>query len=111
MRRVQSRVSEAEACDQEKVFIAVPKSIGASVDRPSGTLVVIPRYPALKRGANLGRPSGAGLGRLLSTAVGSRLFSTRSTSSQIAHTQRSPATSTVGLFGESQSFVMRYERP
>ena len=35
-------------------------SIGARVDRPSGTLVVIPRYPALKRGANLGCPSGAG---------------------------------------------------
>ena len=62
MRRVQSRISEAEACDQERVFIAVPKSIGASEGRPSGTLVVISRYPALKRGANLGRPSGAGLG-------------------------------------------------
>src|ERR1700687_1844878 len=28
--------------------------------RPSGTRVVIPLYPALKRGAKLGRPSGAG---------------------------------------------------
>ncbi len=60
MRRVQSRISEAEACDQEKVFIAVPKSIGASEGRPSGTLVVISLYPALKRGANLGRTSGSG---------------------------------------------------
>ena len=37
-----------------------PRCAGGSVDRPSGTLVVIPRYPALKRGANLDRPSGAG---------------------------------------------------
>lgn len=39
-----------------------PRCAGGTVDCPSGTLVVIPRYPALKRGANLGRRSGAGLG-------------------------------------------------
>ena len=33
--------------------------VAESVGRPSGTCVVIPLYPALKRGANLGRPSGA----------------------------------------------------
>ena len=60
MRRVQSGISEAEACDQERVFIAAPKSIGASEGRPSGTLIVTAPYPALKRGAKLGRPSGAG---------------------------------------------------
>ena len=57
MRRIQTQFSEAEACDQENEGL---KRLGANVGRPSGTLAVTPLYPALKRGAKLGRPSGAG---------------------------------------------------
>ncbi len=60
MRRIQSPISEAEACDQENVLIEALKRLGANVGRTSGTLVVTALYPALKRGAKLGRPSGAG---------------------------------------------------
>ncbi len=61
MRRIQSPISEAEACDQENVLIEALKRLGANVGRPSGTLVVVTAlYPALKRRAKLGRPSGAG---------------------------------------------------
>ena len=35
---------------------------GANVGRPSGTSIVMHVYPALKRGANLDRASGAGFG-------------------------------------------------
>jgi len=42
------------------VLIETLKGMGANVGRPSGTLVVTALYPALKRGAKLGRPSGAG---------------------------------------------------
>ena len=62
MRRIQSLISDAEACDQENVLIEALKRLGANAARPSGTLVVTARYPALKRGAKLGRPSGAKLG-------------------------------------------------
>jgi hypothetical protein len=60
MRKSQSRTSKAVACDQENVLIETLKGMGANGGRPSGTLVVTVLYPALKRGANLGRPSGAG---------------------------------------------------
>lgn len=60
MTRFQSLISEAEACDPENVLIEALKRLGANVGRPSGTLVVTALYPALKRGANLGRTSGAG---------------------------------------------------
>ena len=62
MTKIQSLISEAEAWDPENVLIEALKSPGANMGRPSGTLVVTPLYPALKRGAKLGRPSGAGLG-------------------------------------------------
>ena len=60
MRRIQSLISKAEASDQENVLIEALKRLGANVGRPSGTLVGTALYPALKRGAKLGRPSGAG---------------------------------------------------
>jgi hypothetical protein len=60
MRKSQSRTSKADACDRENVLIETLKGMGANVGRPSGTLVVTVLYPALKRGANLGCPSGAG---------------------------------------------------
>jgi hypothetical protein len=60
MTKIQSLISEDEACDPENVPIEVLKSPGANMGRPSGTLVVTALYPALKRGAELGRPSGAG---------------------------------------------------
>ena len=62
MTKIQSLISKAEACDQQNVLIEALKRLGANVGRPPGTLVVTPLYPALKRGAKLGRPSGAGLG-------------------------------------------------
>jgi hypothetical protein len=55
MRKVQSRTSGADARQVE----AWP-DIRSAVGRPTGTLVVTPSYPAQKRGAKLGRPSGAG---------------------------------------------------
>jgi hypothetical protein len=36
MRRIQSPISEAEACDQENVLIEALKRLGANVGRPSG---------------------------------------------------------------------------
>ncbi len=60
MRRIQSLISKAKASDQENVLIEALKRLGANVGRPSGTLVVVALYPALKRGAKLGRPSGVG---------------------------------------------------
>ena len=60
MRRIRSLISEADAGDPENVLIEALKSPGANMGRPSGTLVVTALYPALKRGAKLGRPSGAG---------------------------------------------------
>jgi len=59
-----SLTAAAKAGAENKPVLAALKSVRENVRRHSGTGVVIPLYPALKRGAKLGRAFGAGFSEI-----------------------------------------------